>query len=151
MKSRISSKNIDIEMEIDHSLNVRVEKVSFINSVINNILSNAIKFSFPGSRIFISAANRKKQNGTGNFKKEIQLSFRDQGIGIPKDDQKKIFMLSKTKSRTGTEGETGFGYGMPLINRFIGLYHGRIEIESIEKVQNSTDHGTTITLVLHPG
>ncbi len=151
MNNRIASKNIVLNINIDNSLSVIVEKVSFINSVMNNILSNAIKFSPPGSRIFISAANCTKQKDNGRNIKEIELSFRDQGIGIPEEELKNIFQLSRTKSRLGTEGETGVGYGMPLVNRFISLYDGKIKVDSIEKTGHSTDHGTTVTMILNSG
>jgi signal transduction histidine kinase len=151
MTNRISSKNIYVEMNIDSSLSVKVEKVSFVNSVINNILSNAIKFSYPGSKITISGTKCKEKLSSKCSNREIELSFRDQGIGIPEDDLKRIFILSKAKSRIGTDGEIGVGYGMPLINRFINLYQGNIEIKSKVKTINSKDHGTTITLVLNPG
>jgi signal transduction histidine kinase len=109
------------------------------NNVFNNILSNAIKFSFPGASIAITAKS-------GN--NETAISVRDSGIGIPKELCLVLFKPEAKISRPGTAGETGTGFGMLVVNTFMQLYGGRIEIESRSIEEYPQEHGTTVTLVL---
>ena len=99
----------------------------------NNILTNALKFSHPQSKILIRAD--RKEDG-------LRLSVRDFGIGIPPDLLQDLFDITKATSRAGTGGESGTGFGMPLMKRFINSYGGRIEIHSREKTE---DHGTEVS------
>jgi signal transduction histidine kinase len=72
--------------------------------------------------------------------KTFCLSIVDQGIGIPAEILENLFSLSKKTSRPGTEGESGTGFGMPLVYATMKAYGGRIEIESAE------NQGTTFKL-----
>ena len=132
-------KNIEFVVDMDESLTVYVEYTSFVNSVINNLLTNAIKFSFPGSKILITA------NAAGE---QVVISIRDFGIGISEALIKDLFNMRKTTSRIGTSGETGTGFGMPLVKKFIEIYGGLIEVFSREKTDDEIDHGTEIRLTL---
>ena len=51
-------------------------------------------------------------------------------------------------NRLGTHGETGTGFGMPLVKKFVDLYNGTINIESKEKTTHSKNHGTKIIISL---
>ncbi len=139
LHSSIANKNLIVEVSIDDNWEVLVEKTSFINSVFNNILTNAIKFSFPASKIVINAG--KKDD-------EIIVSVQDFGIGMSDTLLKNIFDLSKATTRAGTNGETGTGFGMPLVKKFITAYGGDIEIRSKEKTGREKNHGTEIRLKL---
>ncbi len=139
LSHKIKSKNIDIEVEVNESLQVHVEETSFVNSVLNNLLSNAIKFSFHDSRIDIRSG---WENGM------TYLSIRDYGIGIPPVLIEDMFDISKTTTRHGTEGEKGTGFGMPLVKKFVTAYGGSLVLSSQEKKENVTDHGTEVRLLL---
>ena len=56
-----------------------------------------------------------------------------------------IFDMAQETSRKGTEGETGTGYGMPLVRKFINQYGGKLSIESSEEQEN---RGTEVTIEL---
>ncbi|MCP4105697.1 MAG: hybrid sensor histidine kinase/response regulator [Desulfobacteraceae bacterium] len=138
--SRFAEKGIIHEILInDDKLNVCAEKTSLVNSVINNLCTNAIKFSFPDSKIYISA---QKEND------KVVLLIKDLGIGIPQNILNDIFDVTKTTSREGTKGETGTGFGMPLVKKFIIAYGGEIEINSIDKKESPDDHGTEVKVTL---
>lgn len=136
---RFKEKKIDLVMEIEDDHDVFVERRSFVNSVLNNILSNAIKYSFPGAKILVKSIQK---NNT------LALSIKDQGIGIPPKLINSLFDFSKSTSREGTKGERGTGFGMPLIKKFIETYQGTLEIKSTVKTENSIDHGTEVILNL---
>jgi CheY-like chemotaxis protein/two-component sensor histidine kinase len=139
LKSKFTAKNILLETRVAEDVKVKVEPVSFVNSVLNNLLTNAIKFSNRNSKITITA------EGSDSIAK---LSIRDYGIGIPANLLKDIFNIRKPTSRTGTEGEEGTGFGMPLVKKFIKIYNGEIEIISREEKDSESDHGTEVLISL---
>ncbi len=139
LDQKFTGKNIQLELNIADNLSVYVEKISFINSVLNNILTNAIKFSYPDSKIIINA----KREGSYSV-----ITIRDFGIGMPERLINDVFDISKATSRQGTNGEPGTGFGMPLLKKFVTAYGGTVEISSKEKSENSDDHGTEIKLTL---
>ena len=139
LNEKLQQKNIELVIEIDERLNVAAENTSFINSVLNNLLTNAIKFSFHDSKIIISAQQVEQQ---------LLLSIKDFGIGMSAELQNDIFEIQKITTRQGTDGELGTGFGMPLVKKFVLAYGGEIEIVSQEKTPENANHGTEIKLNL---
>ena len=141
-EDRSKEKNIELVATIDEknqAFHVLAEKTSLSNQVVNNIVSNAIKFSSENSKIILDV----RQSKPG----EIKLSISDQGIGIPEEIRNSLFSFTEKTSRLGTHGEKGTGFGMPLVKTFMDSYGGSIEIETKEK-QDDDDlaHGTTFHL-----
>lgn len=139
LEHKIKEKKINIIFEIESHATVWVEKAIFINSVMNNLLTNAIKFSYPGSDINVKAVKR----GT-----RVIVSVHDRGIGMPETLLVKLFDLKETTSRTGTNGEMGTGFGMPLVKKFVEAFGGEILITSKEANADPVNHGTTVQLNL---
>jgi CheY-like chemotaxis protein/anti-sigma regulatory factor (Ser/Thr protein kinase) len=139
LREKFSSKKLETVLEIDESICVMAESVSFVNSVLNNIFSNAVKFSYEQSKIIVRAKQEKNN---------IIMEIIDSGIGIPDLLLKDLFDISKATSRQGTKGEVGTGFGMPLMRKFVHSYGGEIEISSRDKRSFPDDHGTTIKLTL---
>lgn len=140
LSDRIDLKQIKLSVDIPEQLTVYVEAVTFVNSVLNNLLTNAIKFSDTGSKITFRAQQNHDQTCT--------LTIKDTGIGIPSAMIKNLFDVTKSRSRSGTRGEQGTGFGMPLVKNFIDRYEGSIEITSTEASADKSDHGTEIKLTL---
>lgn len=92
-----------------------------VNSILLNLITNAIKFSNRGGEISISA---DCQNGYAN------ISIKDTGIGMDELTLKKIFKLDAKKSTPGTENETGTGLGLLIVKEFIEKHGGRIKVTS---------------------
>lgn len=89
--------------------------------VLTNLVNNAIKFSPAGSVISIQT---DRQDNHAVF------SVRDTGIGIPKEDQERVFdMLTHTRRR-GTEGEISYGMGLSICQEIIEAHGGHISLES---------------------
>ncbi len=130
-------KNISVEMNVDAELEVLAESVSLVNSVFNNVLTNAIKFSYPETRILIDAQMAER---------EVVVSVRDFGIGIPEKVVDRLFDLGARNTREGTFGEQGTGFGMPLVRKFMTLYGGSIEVVSRDKDESLAGHGTLVLL-----
>ena len=107
----IHFKEIKIECTIQHKI-ISMDKRKLI-LLIDNLLSNAIKFSKKDGHIEI--------NLTENY-----LSVKDRGIGIKKEDQKKIF--NRYKSSSSTNG--GFGVGLDIVNQICKEYDIKIVLTS---------------------
>lgn len=137
LDERIRGKELKIDLSIAPELRARVEKVSFVGSVVNNLLTNAIKFSARGATIEI--------HGALTADGQVELAIRDHGVGMPEKLRERIFDESATTSRKGTDGEEGTGFGMPLVRRFVLAYGGAISVQSSEDAQ---DHGTEIRVEL---
>lgn len=138
-KSQMDLKNIRLNYINPFNIDVSVlaEPVSFSNQILNNIISNAIKFSKENSEILITI-NRK----------EIYyvLEITDTGIGIPKDLIANLFSADKPTNRKGTHGEEGSGFGMPLMKYYLDLYNAKIEIDSKTIEESPNQHGTTFRI-----
>ena len=115
-----------------------VDKLSFTQNVINNIISNAIKFSFPENTIHIESC---VQDDT-----YVRIEIRDKGVGIPNKLKNIIWDDTRKTHRDGTWGETGTGFGMPLAKKFMEAQGGRIEVESVSREEDPHNHGTRFIL-----
>ncbi|MDD3118796.1 MAG: response regulator [Victivallales bacterium] len=134
---RFEDKNIVPIVNIPDDLMVRAEKISLVNCVCSNLLTNAVKFSYPDNRIDINAVREGSQ---------VKMVVRDYGAGIPESLMPHLFSLNKATSRPGTCGETGTGFGMMLVRKFMGRYDGRIGVETRDEKAYPDDHGTTVNL-----
>ncbi|MNT40656.1 Signal-transduction histidine kinase senX3 [compost metagenome] len=127
--------HIKIETNVQHL--VWADKVILQNVVLTNIISNAIKFSPNNSEIRIEL---KKTN------QHLEITVQDFGIGIPHHIQTRIFELTANTSRTGTRGEKGTGYGLPLAMEYTRKMNGMIRIQSQEDHCDDHPPGTKVVL-----
>lgn len=92
-----------------------------IEQVLNNLISNAIKFSNPGDTIEIELYIENRY---------IVIAVNDKGIGIPENELKRLFNpFGRTSSRS-THGEKNTGLGLYIVNRIIEEHGGKIEVYS---------------------
>jgi two-component system, cell cycle sensor histidine kinase PleC len=97
---------------------------NMINSVLMNLISNAVKFTPRNGTITIIA------NKTSN--KMIQISVSDTGVGIRNTVIKSLFKLGERTNTEGTEGEQSTGLGLLLCKEFVEKNGGKIWVESKE-------------------
>jgi signal transduction histidine kinase len=102
----------------------------------NNLFSNAVKFTGPGGRIFVSL---KAVDGfpEGSY---AQVSITDSGIGIDAETQKRIF--DKFYQGDSSHSQEGNGLGLAMVKRIVGLFGGTIAVES------QPGQGSTFTVCL---
>lgn len=137
-EGRLQAKHLTLTVQ-GNSARIRAEVFSLTNSVIGNLLSNAIKFSREGDAISLEIRDEGD---------EAVLVVRDHGLGMPPDVLETLFDVSKSHSRTGTAGERGTGFGMPLMAKFVRMYGGRISVVTHDAESHPGDHGTEFTLHL---
>jgi len=92
-----------------------------IDTVIRNLLSNSIKFSYADSEVVISAKRSDKS---------IKISVKDRGVGISPDVQSKLFSLNENITNPGTHNEKGSGLGLTLCKELITENMGDISVLS---------------------
>ncbi len=126
-------KEIDLVFSYKAHFNQVVLDSAKIEQVINNLISNAIKFSYPGSTIQVML-DKQQQN--------ILLSVEDQGIGINESDQTKLFTPFKSFHETGTAGESCTGLGLAIVHRIVTAHGGKIWFKS------QLNQGTTFYVLL---
>jgi signal transduction histidine kinase len=95
--------------------------VQMITSVVRNLLGNAIKFTFPGGKVKVSAIK------IGKF---VEIQIEDNGIGISAEDLKELFNPEIRHTTPGTQKEQGTGLGLAICKEFIEIHGGSISVES---------------------
>ena len=94
-----------------------------IGQVINNLISNAVKYSYIGSTITVACIQKDGKT---------QVSVKDEGIGIKPEDKDKLFERYYRANNTTTISVAGFGIGLYLCAEIIQRHDGSIWIESEE-------------------
>lgn len=125
-EENFNSKNIQFINEIPQDLKVKAD-LNIVQTVLRNLINNAIKFSHSGGNITVS--NTVKVNKLNNFKNYI-ISVKDKGVGIPKNKIEKIFNFDNDYTTLGTASEKGTGLGLILCKELIEKNGGEIWIES---------------------
>ena len=91
--------------------------------IINNLLSNAFKFTPPGGKVELSV---DELCGPG----ELHIRIMDTGKGIPPEDLPHIFSPFYQASHTADDGQPGTGIGLSLVQELVKLYGGTMSVES---------------------
>lgn len=94
-----------------------------INTVIRNLINNAVKFSFEGGLVEVEIQLKNSL---------FEVMVRDMGTGISEENVKKIFLIDQKFKTPGTSGESGTGLGLVLCQDFVQKNGGEIWCESIE-------------------
>lgn len=136
LRFRAANKNQIIELNLpeeDIVLNVNAEK---IGRVVNNLVTNSIKFSPPGSTIIVTLG----LNESG-----VLITVHDNGIGIPENLKTKVFEIFTEAKRFGTSGEEPTGLGLSISKQIVEAHGGKIWFSSIP--QKETDFYIYLPLV----
>ncbi len=120
LKAAADLKNINIINSVSPEFKIFADE-NMINTVIRNLVSNSIKFSFENSNITLSA------NDYNDF---CNISVTDEGIGMDEKYSADLFKIDVHTSRFGTKKEKGTGLGLLLCAEFIKLHNGNIEVKS---------------------
>lgn len=143
LSERLSKKQIKLEINSPEGLQLEIKRVVLVHNILNNLLTNAIKFSQPGSSIEVTA--RSDEDAGQAF---CTIEVRDYGIGMPPEILQNVFKDSAKTSRPGTSDEAGTGFGMPLVKRYVEKSGGAIRITSKEASEDTkpSEQGTSVLL-----
>ncbi len=116
----LKNKELLLEFDLDAGLKIFADK-GMIKTVLRNLISNAIKFSYRNSRIILSGKRKEERT---------ELKVTDYGIGMTETYKKKIFDLGANVHTSGTENEEGSGFGLKLVFELVRRNKGTIMVES---------------------
>lgn len=121
MRMYMDNKKIDIVSEITEDMEIIADE-NMLNTVLRNLLNNAVKFTHINGKITVNA---------GKVKNNLMVSVKDNGIGITKSNINKLFRIDTNFTNMGTAKEKGTGLGLVLCKEFIEKHDGKIWVESV--------------------
>ena len=113
-------KQIALNHNIEPNLNINAD-LQMVKTILRNLISNAIKYTNTGGEITLIASECKQF---------IEITVKDNGIGISPETQRNLFRIDSFHSSAGTNNEHGTGFGLLLCIEFVELHGGNIWIES---------------------
>lgn len=130
-RHRASNKDIEIVYSETEEVKIMTDE-NAIYSILDNLISNAIKYSSSGSYIFVKVLKGDK----------VTVKIKDNGLGIPDEEKDKVFQKFSRMSNKPTGGEGSTGLGLSIVKKLTELIDGKIFFES------EYGKGTTFTLEL---
>jgi len=134
LKLTANNKNITIHFFTEEKLSIHADK-NMLFTILNNLVSNAIKFSNPGGQIKIFAEKNHSK---------VLITVSDNGIGIESGRLKTLFDITQIQTTLGTEEEKGTGLGLLICKEFVEKHNEKIWVES--KVGQGSSFKFTIPL-----
>jgi signal transduction histidine kinase len=95
-----------------------------LQSVFRNLVSNSVKFTPRGGKIYLSAKTIDNNR--------VQISIKDSGIGMSTEMVDNIFRLDGQTDRPGTNGEQSTGLGLIICKEFVEKHNGKLRVASEE-------------------
>lgn len=125
---KIAEKDIDfiVEVEDDIPLSLILDEVR-LRQVIFNLIGNAIKFTESG---YVKFSVKKLVDETDTSKIDLVVGVEDTGIGIPEDQQGRIFDAFQQQSGQSTRKYGGTGLGLSISRRLVEMMGGEIKLQS---------------------
>jgi len=117
------NKEINLDWNVNKDITATID-TNMIGSVLQNLVTNAIKFTERGGRVTVNAYTESNH---------LNFTISDTGVGISEEQLNKLFKLDKTSSSRGTDDEVGTGLGLIICKEFIEAHQGKIWVESIPK------------------
>lgn len=120
-----AKKGIAVEEELEELAELPFDR-SRISQVIDNLISNAVKFSQPNSTIRVTLSTLREKDG-----EYALVGVKDQGPGLTEEDQAKLFGEFQKLSARPTGGEKSTGLGLSIVKKIVTDHGGRIWVRSV--------------------
>lgn len=130
-KTAIKEKDLKVTLEDFSGEEVDTDPY-YLDLILDNLVGNAIKYSFPASSLLIQVKKEGHQ---------LACSIQDQGIGIRQEDLQNIFMPFFRSEALNHKEIKGNGLGLSIVQKACNLIHSQLKVES------QINSGTTVTLV----
>lgn len=116
-------KQITLNLDVQQSLPLVSADPNSIDQILNNLISNAIKFSDPNTKVTVAAFEVEAHN-------QIIFSVRDRGPGLSDADKDALFKAFATAAARPTSGERSTGLGLAIVQKLVLAHGGKVWIES---------------------
>lgn len=133
VKNDIAEHRHQLSVKIENDLPQMTADKDRIEQVLLNILTNAIKYTPDGGKILVRAVSNHSH---------AAISVRDNGIGIPKEDQPHLFERFYRVEKSRTTGAGGTGLGLAIAKELVEAHGGQIKLTS------AVGRGTELTVIL---
>jgi PAS domain S-box-containing protein len=120
VQAQADLKHLELLNDVPANLAIKAD-AEMMKVCLRNLVSNAIKYSYPEGKIILSAGKEAGQ---------ITIAVRDEGVGIKPEHLPKLFNKKTHFTTLGTQGEKGSGLGLILCQEFIQKHGGRIWVTS---------------------
>lgn len=117
-RERAQRRQIRLRVDIARSLSEMVSDQRRVEQILGNLISNAVKFTPPGGEVVISVSN---------VEDTVEISVEDNGIGIPEEEQERVFETFRTSDR---HTRRGAGLGLALVRSLMELMGGSVALQS---------------------
>ena len=134
VRDRAARARLKLDVAIPPDIGMILADEARVRQILYNILSNAIGFSTAGGQVSLSCERRQGM---------IEIKVTDQGVGIPRDQQRAV--LERFVSRSQGSKHRGAGLGLPVAKSLVELHGGHLRLNSEPGV------GTTVTVMLPEG
>lgn len=122
------AKKVSLTVVQAEDISIAADK-NMLNTILRNLVMNAIKFTEPGGRVHIKA--EKSSSPTDSENDNVLVTVSDTGLGMPQEHLSGLFDLAKhSRTRSGTENEKGSGLGLVICKDFVERHGGKIWAES---------------------
>jgi signal transduction histidine kinase len=123
------TKDISLQTDLQAGLPKIDGDIARIAQLVNNLLTNAIKFTPRKGRVSVRTRAAEKNGLPG-----VEISVADTGVGVSQADRPKIFQRFHRGRDKGTEGEMGTGLGLCICKEIMQLHAGTIEVEDAKGI-----------------
>ncbi len=117
-RDRAQRRQIRLRVDIAQALSEMVSDQRRVEQILGNLISNAVKFTPPGGEVVISASS---------VEDTVELAVEDNGIGIPEEEQERVFETFRTSDR---HTRRGAGLGLALVRSLMELMGGSVTLRS---------------------
>ncbi|WP_281023622.1 MULTISPECIES: ATP-binding protein [unclassified Minwuia] len=117
-RDRAQRRQIRLRVDIAQALSEMVSDQRRVEQILGNLISNAVKFTPPGGEVVITASK---------VEDTVELSVEDNGIGIPEEEQERVFETFRTSDR---HTRRGAGLGLALVRSLMELMGGSVVLRS---------------------
>ncbi|MDP5276052.1 cell wall metabolism sensor histidine kinase WalK [Chengkuizengella axinellae] len=131
---QLNQREIEMKLTVDKSIKTMMVDPDKLDQVLDNLVSNAIKYT-PDKGIIMINCNKKQQDW-------IKISIEDNGVGIPKRDIHRIFERFYRVDKARSRNMGGTGLGLSIAKEIINAHGGEIMLES------ELHKGTKVTFIL---
>jgi signal transduction histidine kinase len=109
-----------------------------IREVLDNLISNAIKYSPKNTAITVEIENRAAASDAAPASSSVLISVKDEGQGLTEKDKEKLFGKFQRLSARPTGGESSTGLGLSIVKQLVELHGGKVWAESEGKGKGTT-------------